>query len=46
MLMLQAVFEFRNQEMYLTEIAKEYGLEDIKKATGCEFHVVDNLKSF
>jgi len=40
------VFEFKHHDIFLTEIAKEYGLEDVKKATGCEFNVVNNLKSF
>jgi 3-oxoacid CoA-transferase B subunit len=41
-----AVFEFRNKEMYLTEIAKQYTLDDVKKATGCDFKIEGDLKTF
>eukprot|EP00331_Platyophrya_macrostoma_P002704 CAMPEP_0176424556 /NCGR_PEP_ID=MMETSP0127-20121128/10898_1 /TAXON_ID=938130 /ORGANISM="Platyophrya macrostoma, Strain WH" /LENGTH=505 /DNA_ID=CAMNT_0017805617 /DNA_START=6 /DNA_END=1523 /DNA_ORIENTATION=+ len=42
----KAVFEFRHNDIFLTEIAKESSLEDIKKTVECDFHIVDNLATF
>lgn len=41
-----AVFKFNKQsgEMVLVEIAKDTNLEEVKKATGCEFIVSPTLK--
>mmetsp|Transcript_36019 Transcript_36019/g.32396 ORF Transcript_36019/g.32396 Transcript_36019/m.32396 type:complete len:92 (+) Transcript_36019:1280-1555(+) len=41
-----AVFSFKHNDIFLTDIAKGYSLEDVRAATGCEFNVVDNLKTF
>lgn len=42
-----AVFDFsKNGRITLKEIAKEYTLEDVKKATGCKFEMADNIGSF
>jgi len=40
------VFKWKNGEMTLHEIAKEYSLEDLRKATACCFHVENNLQTF
>jgi len=40
------VFEFRDNDIWLTEIAKEFTLEDVKISTGTTYQVSDNLKTF
>jgi 3-oxoacid CoA-transferase len=43
---IKAVFEVIDRELVLQEIAEEFTLADIKKNTGCEFKVANNLKKF
>lgn len=41
----RAVFEFRNNKMFLTEIREGYDLENIKNNTEADFEVSQNLKT-
>lgn len=41
-----AVFDFSKGRLTLKEIAKEYTLEDVKKATGSKFEVYDKIGTF
>lgn len=40
------VFEFKDRNLYLTEIAEGIELEEIRSKTGCDFSVADDLKTF
>ena len=42
----KAVFEKRDGELVLTEIAEESNLDDVKKTTGFKFKAADDLKRF
>jgi acyl CoA:acetate/3-ketoacid CoA transferase beta subunit len=40
------VFNIRNNELYLSEIAEEYSLDDIRRNTGCDFKLDEDIKQF
>ena len=42
----QAVFDFASGRITLKEIAEGYTIDDIKKNTGCDFEVYENLGRF
>ena len=42
----QAVFDFASGKLTLKEIAEGFSLDDIKKNTGCDFEVYENLGIF
>lgn len=44
-----AVFKFfknTNKKMQLIEIAPDTNIEEVKKSTGCDFDIADDLKVF
>lgn len=41
-----AVFEFRDKEIYLTDIAEGVDIEELRIKTACHFCINDSLKVF
>jgi len=41
-----AVFEFSTGKIRLIEVAEDTTVEAIREATGCDFDIADDLKTF